>query len=162
MTKATNAAAAVMCSIMAYDNFIVVSVDDGVIESLSEDELLAKIEGEGWSFKDTATTLGISPEALELLGNLSCAADGDPVDLNWTDDDNGTFTYNGGPHSFFHPEQARVNGEWGIRGYVEIENNVPQAAIDAMDVEEFFQEIAADLADLEDAEQATPAQPTAL
>lgn len=160
----TTATPAVMLTITAYENFLVLSVDDSIVESLSEDELLAKIEGEGWVFRDTATTVGISPEAIELMANFSAAEDDEFVALSWVEEDNGTLTYLGAPHSFFHPENAKVHADWAIRGYTEIENNVPAGAIEAIEGDEFFQTLAAlmgsgDVEQLaETNEQPTPTQ----
>lgn len=164
MSKATNAAATILCSILAYDNFLIVSVDQDYVDSLDQAELAENLEaGElRWSFKDTGVTVGVSPEALELLQKVTSdnteVVDGEPDQrMEWNEGPDGwEFSYAGPPHTYFHPENVQTRA-FSIGAYVEIENDIPDGAKEAIDFDEMLESLA-DIVPVDDAEEALEQQ----
>lgn len=102
-----------------------------VVRSLREDDQEPQVNPETgeptdteYTFTDTGSTLGVSPEALELLKALDRNND-DVGELNWMRNANGepAFSWIGGPISAFDPATFVAPRTFEILDYVEIVND---------------------------------------
>ena len=120
--------------ITAYKGIIVceliatASVDGQVTTSLDNPGCLGQV------IHDTATNLGVSAEALELLRGLPRGHD-DLGDIDWfrTNDGKASFGWLGGPYAIKDPKACETSSSYEVLAHVVIPNEVPQGAKDAID-----------------------------
>ena len=87
----------------------------------------------GQVIMDTKNNLGISPEAFELLKGMRKGHDG-LGDIDWfRSGDVHTFGWLGGPYAIKDPATLETSRDWVIGDYVEIPNDVPEGAKNAID-----------------------------
>lgn len=81
-------------------------------------------ESTGYTFRDTANTLGVSPEALEIMQGFDRNNE-DVGDLNWSVDANGeqVFSWIGTPISAFDPASFVAPRTFEILDYVNVVND---------------------------------------
>jgi hypothetical protein len=79
--------------------------------------------------KDTAKNLGVSKEALQLLKTVHRGANA-IGDVNWSssEEGSGNFGWVGGCCAIFSPATCEASSQFKVRGYVTIDNNVPEGA----------------------------------
>lgn len=88
----------------------------------------------GQVIMNTKETLGVSPEALEVLKTIPKGRDS-IGDVDWWEVNDGTYAFGwlGGMCRLLEPEGAVTSRQYKQGDYVEIPNDVPEGAITAID-----------------------------
>ena len=87
----------------------------------------------GCTLLDSAKNLGVSKEAIKVLGELEREG-GSFAPIMWWKDDTGreNFAWLGGVYGLMEAKYTSVDRDFGIHNYTEIPNEPPQEAIDAI------------------------------
>ena len=87
----------------------------------------------GQVIMNTAKNLGVSKEALELMKTVKIGRD-DLGDIDWFNSVQGdVFGWIGGPYNIIDPAEAETARGFKILAHIEIENEVPAGAMEAID-----------------------------
>jgi hypothetical protein len=124
-------------TITAYKGSLII---DLIATKSIENEVATSLDGPtriGQVIMNTGKHLGVSKEAYQILKTIKRGRD-DLGDINWFVTTNNNmnahaFSWLGGPKQIVNPEWAEGGRAYVLGAYVEIPNDVPQAAAEAID-----------------------------
>jgi hypothetical protein len=123
---------AMIVSVHAYKNYLII---DGPWDLEHADWAPAGGDKIGCVLNDTAKNLGVSPEAIELLKTIPAGTDG-IGEVMWFETESHGFAFGwlGPPSRLVDPSDAEGDRCFAVRdAYVEIPNDPPQGAVEAID-----------------------------